>query len=463
MTGHGMNRSINTLLINPWITDFAAYNLWAEPLGLLYVASVLRDAGAQTSFIDCLYSSMDENPRPKRNGCSKYKRSIIEKPDCLHFVPRDYARYGISDEEMQIRLAEIPRPDVVLITSMMTYWYPGIAMAIKHVHEAFGRDVPVIIGGVYAMLCAEHAERLAVASFAGTRKRAHVRIYGSDDLAPLFTLVEGLTGKSLERHPHIPSFDLYPSPAHELAPYRRFFSIMTSKGCPLHCSYCASHLIHTKLVQRNPHEVIEELRISSTRLGTRNVALYDDALLLHAEKHMLPMLKALAEEEIELSIHLPNGIHARYVTEDVAHWFRVSGVETIRIGLETADPVLQEHTGRKAHNDEYRRAVGLFRSAGYSREEVGTYIMVGLPGQSPESVEKSLALVGKSGAAPHLSYFSPIPGTGIWEEALRSTPLSAHEEPLFQNNSVFILKNPRFTGESISHLKEMAIDLRNQH
>jgi radical SAM superfamily enzyme YgiQ (UPF0313 family) len=457
-----MKQTINALLINPWITDFAAYNLWAEPLGLLYVASVLRDAGAQISFIDCLFSSVDENPRPKRNGCSKYKRSIIDKPDCLQFVPREYARYGISDEEMQTRLAEIHRPDVVLISSMMTYWYPGIAMAIEHVHEAFGRDVPIILGGIYTMLCAEHAARLAAASLAGAKHAATIRIYGSDNLLSLFTIIEGLTGVSFEVHPHSLSFDHYPLPAHELAPHRQFFSIMTSKGCPFDCSYCASHQIHTKLVQRNPHAVLEELHSNRAKLATHNVAFYDDALLLHADNHILPILKAVAEENIKLAMHLPNGIHARYVTEDVAHWFRVSGVETIRIGLETADPVLQERTGDKAHNDEYRRAVGLFRAAGYSRKEVGTYIMVGLPGQSPQSVENSLALVGESGAAPHLSYFSPIPGTNIWEEALRSTTLPAHEEPLFQNNSVFILKNPHFTVETISHLKEMAIDLRTQ-
>ncbi|MFQ5628541.1 MAG: hypothetical protein ACE5I1_07255 [bacterium] len=28
------------LLVNPWITDFAAYDFWSKPLGLLYIASV---------------------------------------------------------------------------------------------------------------------------------------------------------------------------------------------------------------------------------------------------------------------------------------------------------------------------------------------------------------------------------------------------------------------------------------
>jgi hypothetical protein len=104
--------------------------------------------------------------------------------------------------------------------------------------------------------------------------------------------------------------------------------------------------------------------------------------------------------------------------------------------------------------------VGFFREAGYSREEVGTYVMLGLPGQSAESVEQSIDFVYQSGGAPHISYFSPIPGTKIWREALKSTPFPLDEEPLFQNNTVFIRGNKEFTEETIGNLKSMAIELR---
>ena len=42
------------LLINPWIYDFAAFNLWVEPIGLLSIASILREHGYELDFIDCL-------------------------------------------------------------------------------------------------------------------------------------------------------------------------------------------------------------------------------------------------------------------------------------------------------------------------------------------------------------------------------------------------------------------------
>ena len=51
---HVKHSSPHILLINPWITDFATYNLWIKPLGLLYVASFLRARGFRITLLDCL-------------------------------------------------------------------------------------------------------------------------------------------------------------------------------------------------------------------------------------------------------------------------------------------------------------------------------------------------------------------------------------------------------------------------
>jgi len=44
----------NILLVNPWIHDFAAYDFWAKPMGLLSIASILRSHGFGVYYIDCL-------------------------------------------------------------------------------------------------------------------------------------------------------------------------------------------------------------------------------------------------------------------------------------------------------------------------------------------------------------------------------------------------------------------------
>ena len=126
------------ILINPWIYDFAAYDLWSKPLGLLYLAGYLRARGFRIHLIDCLdihHPGMGTDPSsqgPKRRayGTGKFQREVITKPGPLEHVPRPYSRYGISRELFIKALKAIKRPAGILVTSLMTYWYPGVKEVI---------------------------------------------------------------------------------------------------------------------------------------------------------------------------------------------------------------------------------------------------------------------------------------------------------------------------------------------
>ena len=75
----------NILLVNPWIHDFAAYDFWAKPLGLLYIAAWLRANNWKVYIIDCLNPHHPQMPfepgvRPairKHNGTGKFFRQLI--------------------------------------------------------------------------------------------------------------------------------------------------------------------------------------------------------------------------------------------------------------------------------------------------------------------------------------------------------------------------------------------------
>ena len=71
-------------------------------------------------------------------------------------MPRRWGRYGLPVEVFEQELDSQSRPDAVLVTSTMTYWYPGPFEAIRRV-KARWPGVPVALGGVYATLCADHA------------------------------------------------------------------------------------------------------------------------------------------------------------------------------------------------------------------------------------------------------------------------------------------------------------------
>ena len=70
-------KTLRALLINPYIYDFAAYNFWSSPLGLLYVGSILRENGFEIKLIDCM--EVQEKKR-KEDGRAPFIKEKVAKP-----------------------------------------------------------------------------------------------------------------------------------------------------------------------------------------------------------------------------------------------------------------------------------------------------------------------------------------------------------------------------------------------
>ena len=62
------------------------------------------------------------------------------------------------------RLSAVEKPDVIGITSGMTYWYPGLFKVIELIKRSF-KEVPILLGGIYATLCHDHALKFSGADF----------------------------------------------------------------------------------------------------------------------------------------------------------------------------------------------------------------------------------------------------------------------------------------------------------
>ncbi|MEW6334750.1 MAG: radical SAM protein [Thermodesulfobacteriota bacterium] len=402
------------LLINPWIYDFSAYDCWNKPIGLLYLASLLRMNGSDVFFVDCLDPG-DEilpagdpcaPPKRKSTGDGAYPRQIIGKPSPLRGIPRHYRRYGIAPERFISRIQSMPRPDMVMMTSMMTYWYPAVFETVRLVHAVLP-GVPIALGGNYVTLCPEHAA-LSGAEFTVTGP--------AEETVP--SLLKSLFRHEMDVLPDRDRLDSYPYPAFDLIPNPKQIPIMASRGCPYRCTYCASHMTSDAYLRRDPVRVADEIEHWHRRLGVAHFAFYDDALLVDPDSMALPLLRELIRRDMPIQFHCPNGLHLREVTAELANLMFRAGFRTIRFGFETSNDLRQRSTGGKADNRTLREAVGHLKGAGYGSGSIGVYLLCGLPGQSAEEVMESIRFVRSCGARPVIAEYSPIPGTGLWKEAM---------------------------------------------
>lgn len=443
----------SVLLIAPWIYDFAAYDLWTEPLGLLYIAATIREYGYDVTLIDCLDRHHPDllitpgikKPRSNRYGCGKYRKTLLEKPPALAHVPRYYGRYGIPLGTFDKELESVGRPDAVLITSGMTYWYPGPWMALERVREAYP-DVPAILGGIYATLCPEHARQSG----------ADYIVEGPGEREVLL-LLDQLTGNVPDPGRIPDSLDACPYAAHDLRRVVEHIAILTSRGCPFHCTYCASRLLHpVGFARRDPISVVDEIEYHHHTYGATDFAFYDDALLVDARRHIHTILDEILQREIPCRFHTPNGLHARYITADLAVKMFQTGFKTIRLGLETTNTARQRQMGDKVEPCEVRKAITFLRQAGFSSSEIGVHILVGLPGQPVSEVKASIAYVHDCGALIKLALYSPIPRTVEWERAVALGAIDARADPLLHNNSIYPLYADESGYAALQKLKDAA-------
>jgi radical SAM superfamily enzyme YgiQ (UPF0313 family) len=168
-------------------------------------------------------------------------------------------------------------------------------------------------------------------------------------------------------------------------------------------------------------------------------------------------MKEVMKRGIRCNFHTPNAIHIKEIDQEVADLLYRSGFRTIRLGFETSDEATQVETGGKVDNQEFQKAIKNLERAGYSGEEIGVYILVGLPGQRVGEVEESLAFVRETGAKPIFVEYSPIPGTPLFEKAKQRSSFDLENEPLFHNNSILPCQWEGFTLADYKRLKE---DLR---
>jgi radical SAM superfamily enzyme YgiQ (UPF0313 family) len=171
-------------------------------------------------------------------------------------------------------------------------------------------------------------------------------------------------------------------------------------------------------------------------------------------RHIIPILKEIIKRGIQCYFHTPNGLHIREIDEELAELLFTAGFKTIRLGFETAHEATQIETVGKVGNQDFVRAVKNLKRAGYCSEEIGVYIMVGLPGQRTGEAEESIAFVQETGARPILVEYSPIPHTSLFERAKQVSQFDLENEPLYQNNSILPCQWKGFTMADYRRLKE---------
>jgi anaerobic magnesium-protoporphyrin IX monomethyl ester cyclase len=186
--------------------------------------------------------------------------------------------------------------------------------------------------------------------------------------------------------------------------------VITSRGCPYPCLYCASKKLWTRKVRfRSVARVLEEVG-GLYREGVRLFRLHDDAFTLKAARvrdfcegmRSFPDARWSCDTRVDL------------LDEDLARRMRQAGCYQVNLGIESGSERIRAMVAKRVDVAQARRLVRHLRRYGI---RVTAYFMAGFPTETGLELDETLALARTlSPDIPCFSVFTPYPGTGLWDD-----------------------------------------------
>jgi len=395
------------LLINPF---YPLSETPSPPLGLAYLAGALEAAGITVRILDLVV--FPQTPNTIANVLEQFQPDVV---GATAVTMSAETAFGIIRDVKHIA------PDVLTVMGG-----PHVTFSSEETLSAVP-ELDVIV-------CGEGEQTLIDLLPRATQPQHWETIPG------LAFRANGSIHKTAWREP---AKDLHhlPEPARHGLPLGRYrtlgmpVSITTSRGCPFQCVFCVGRrMVGARVRYRLPEKAVDEIE-GLVALGFRQVNVADDLFTANAY-HCL----AICDEILRRGLKIKWSSFARVDTVSVALLTRMreAGCHAVSFGMESGNPDILKRIHKKITLEQAEAAVAMCRQAGM---EAHASFILGLPGETPETLAQTMAFAKRLGAEG-LSYgfhlLAPFPGTAIGDDpkAFGLRVLSRHWPDYHANRAI---------------------------
>jgi anaerobic magnesium-protoporphyrin IX monomethyl ester cyclase len=256
--------------------------------------------------------------------------------------------------------------------------------------------------------------------------------------------------------PFIKNLDDLPLPRHDLLPLDRYRApmikgpysfVVTSRGCPANCQFCIKHVSYGRTVRvRSPENVLAELRLLRD-LGLRDVNMYADLFTVDRDQ-VVGICELMLQEKLDFRWMCNSRVD--FVDEEMLRLIARAGCWMIAWGIESANEGILQRVRKGYRPERAVQALGWARAAGIKN---WGYFIVGLPGETDETVRQTIELAKKLPLDLVLFHIAaPYPGTPFFFEAVEKgwfRPGTCWEEVDMDRSTV--LDYPQMPAERIEY------------
>ena len=356
------------LLINPPFYRFLGLEQDYVPLSLMAVGSKMSADGE-----DVLIKNMEVGGNhyagysERSDHYDLYTKSLVDDKNIIW-------------QELRKLLSDL-HPDKVGI-NVLNVKYKS---AIKIIDICREFDIPVIVGGNHPTLDPD-AYPLDVEVFCGEYESSGGRLNHLDD-TPL------------------PDYDLL---LDKYSP-NGYGHILSSRGCPFKCSFCASKMMWGhKVTYKSIDRIIIEMSNVYERFHTDYFTFWDETFTANNKRLTEFCLK------YDIPALWRCDTRADSITDDMISMMRAAGCGQMSIGLESGDNEILRSVNKGETTEDFKRAAEILNRHAIQWK---AYMIIGFPGDTEETILSSIEFV--KSLQPFritLSFFTPYQGTDLYDE-----------------------------------------------
>lgn len=396
-------QNLDSLLISPPPFYRKSKSIWTEvesnfpQLGLADIAAYVRSKGYSVQIIDCSIVA------PSVQAFDKwFKKNYVSLYDSIRFI-------GFTATTVEIKKA-------YMIAKICKNYYPNVLIIFGGVHATFlpkevikNNYVDVVVVGEGEITFEELLRNIPLSKIDGIVYKK----YSKEGYEIIYN-------KPRER---IKNLDIMPMPAYDLLPIKKYYpakgsykqlpamSMITSRGCPGICTFCAKTL-GKKLVYKSAETIIKEIQFLINEYGIKQFQFYDDTFTTFRE-NVIELCKIIISNKIDISWSCFARVD--YISYKLLKYMKRANCHQIMYGIETIDKNVLNNIKKKINISQVINAIKWTKQVGI---ESRLAFMVGNPGDTKESIMRNIDFVNQLNPEYLIvNITTPYPGTEMFNWA----------------------------------------------
>ncbi len=232
--------------------------------------------------------------------------------------------------------------------------------------------------------------------------------------------------------------------------------IITTRGCPYTCNYCAGNLmLGRKLRMRSTESIIEEIEYLVNVHGVREVHIHDDNFSFYKD-HVVNLCTGIRKKNFDLFFSLPNGLRIDRIDDEMLQELQATGFYTFSLGLESGSKDTLKRMHKVLDLDRVREKIAMIRKYNF---QLKGFFMIGYPGDTKDDILTTIQYaISLDLDRAYFTMYMPLPGTDDFRMLLDQGKIDIHK---LEWDNFFTKAKPSYvsdgmTSEDLQYLTQFA-------